>query len=477
MAAGLIAWAVLSFVVAVYGAGHIPPPPEDAKVSYCKGKAQYRVWFHGTWADGVQSHEFPSDARFSPFTFATHTDEYTMWRPTLKAGEGVTDVAETGNNSRLVYELNKYKTAGKVYEINTAMGPTDPNGTYHIYLYTTTKFHLVSMASMIFPSPDWFIGLYNIDMCVSDTTRWIGKRTINLYAWDAGTDSGKNFDAADNATVPPEYITLIKNTNDPDSSFKIMDPSDPMAEYVPKFGYITFELIDVEDGDLPVCYAHGKQSYYVKFQGQWTADRHPKDFPGSDARFSPLVAASHNHTYQMWRPGMIASPGVQQVAETGNPGLLGDELADAQHYWRVLDHKTEDGPIMSDESMELKVYVDKEHPYISAISMIFPSPDWFVGISSIPVCSGYFWYDGPVVFFLLPWDGGSDSNTTFKAYNWQTDPKEGISLITTDTMGSFYNRGRQHIPAMGYIVLEREKSEIFVCDHALLVFHLTRFML
>jgi hypothetical protein len=450
MSVGFIAWAVLGFVASAVGDGHVQP-------SYCRGTAKYRAYFTGTWEDGVQSDDFPANAMFSPFTFASHTMDYTMWRPMLMAEEGVKDVAETGNNTRLVYELNRYKEAGKVYDIQTTMGPTDPNGTAHAYVYTNTKFRLISMISMIFPSPDWFIGLYNIDMCVTDTAKWMGKRTINLYAWDAGTDSGKRFESLDDETDPAEYITLIMRTNDSDSSFPL-DLADPENDYVAKFGQIVLELVEVKDGDAPVCYAHGEQSYHVNFQGLWTRERHPMDFPGTDAHFSPLVAASHNDDYEMWVPGKMASPGVQLVAETGNSSILQDELAYEYGYSKVLDYDVEDGPIVSNATMNLYVDVDLDHPYISAISMIFPSPDWFVGVSSINVCDGYFWKDGPIAFSLLPWDGGSDSGLTFKAADLATDPKAPISLITTDTMGAFYNRGRQHILPLGTIILERKKD-------------------
>lgn len=52
--------------------------------------------------------------------------------------------------------------------------------------------HLISLISMIQPSPDWFVGVSGIELCLSDCT-WMENRIINMYPWDAGTDSGPTY--------------------------------------------------------------------------------------------------------------------------------------------------------------------------------------------------------------------------------------------------------------------------------------------
>ena len=45
---------------------------------------------------------------------------------------------------------------------------------------------------------------------------------------------------------------------------------------------------------------------------------HPNAIPMTGSpMFSPWVGCSHSSGYSMWKPGMMASKGVQQVAETG----------------------------------------------------------------------------------------------------------------------------------------------------------------
>ncbi|XP_062520545.1 uncharacterized protein LOC134195525 [Corticium candelabrum] len=452
MSLSLVVCMLLGIVTAASADGHIPP--EGSKFTYCRGKALYKLTFEGMWQDNVQDGPLPPEAKFSPFIIASHDAEYTMWRPGLKASEGVKQVAETGNNTYLKHEVEMYKDQGHVY--NTLYtGPVYVNETAHAYVYFDTKFHFLSAISMVYPSPDWFIGQSNIDLCVSDTANWIKKGTFNFYIWDAGTDSGKNFTAKDYSTAPAEDITLIMRSDDPYTSFPLPnDHSDPMYKYVPKFATSTIELVNVTD-DKPKCQALGKQTYHVQFRGDWTAAKHPNTDLPSNAMFSPLVVAGHNMDYSMWSPGMLVSPGVERVAEQGPPDVLIDELNNANG---VFNHQAAGGPTSSDGEVDLYVDVDMYHSYVSAVSMIFPSPDWFVGISSVDLCDGYFWKDGPIIVRLLPWDAGTEEGMAFNTTNDATDPQVGVSLITTDTLGAFYNRARQHIPAMGTITLVRKQD-------------------
>lgn len=58
--------------------------------------------------------------------------------------------------------------------------------------------------------------------------------------------------------------------------------------------------------------------YKLSFYGKWSNMTHPNAVPTKGfPMFSPWVGASHSADYSMWKPGMMASEGVQQVAETG----------------------------------------------------------------------------------------------------------------------------------------------------------------
>lgn len=52
--------------------------------------------------------------------------------------------------------------------------------------------HLLSLVSMIFPSPDWFVGVSGLELCQTDC-KWIERKEVELYPWDAGTDGGTSY--------------------------------------------------------------------------------------------------------------------------------------------------------------------------------------------------------------------------------------------------------------------------------------------
>lgn len=49
--------------------------------------------------------------------------------------------------------------------------------------------HLVSALTMIGPSPDWLVGISNVNLCTEDCN-WLESAEFDMLPWDAGTDSG-----------------------------------------------------------------------------------------------------------------------------------------------------------------------------------------------------------------------------------------------------------------------------------------------
>ena len=60
----------------------------------------------------------------------------------------------------------------------------------------------------------------------------------------------------------------------------------------------------------------GVATYHLAFYGNWSMMTHPYAWP-SGGGFSNLVGASHEDNYTIWDGGMMASPGVKDVAEGG----------------------------------------------------------------------------------------------------------------------------------------------------------------
>ena len=104
----------------------------------------------------------------------------------------------------------------------------------------TTDYPLVSAISMIAPSPDWFLGVRDYNLCDTTTGKWLEKRERSLPLYDSGTDSAVNFIHTGTPTNPPVKIFLI--TKIPEDSMK--------NETLLPFGTFTFEKTS-ESTSLP----------------------------------------------------------------------------------------------------------------------------------------------------------------------------------------------------------------------------------
>eukprot|EP01024_Parvocaulis_polyphysoides_P017504 TRINITY_DN1772_c0_g2_i1.p1 TRINITY_DN1772_c0_g2~~TRINITY_DN1772_c0_g2_i1.p1 ORF type:complete len:186 (-),score=35.59 TRINITY_DN1772_c0_g2_i1:61-618(-) len=85
------------------------------------------------------------------------------------------------------------------------------------------------------------------------------------------------------------------------------------------------QMIDIEDvDDEEGCF--GTAVYSVVADFTWSAASHPTDYPAGSAHWSPFSGTTHSAAYRMWGIDLKATPGVQQVAETGANALLKGEI-------------------------------------------------------------------------------------------------------------------------------------------------------
>ena len=97
----------------------------------------------------------------------------------------------------------------------------DPTGmTTLMDIHVDEDRSLVSVITMIFPSPDWFLGISNVDMCDPKTGEWKEEYSRNLLPYDSGTDDGTSFESPNSASDPRKNIFLIANKDD--TNFKVI---------------------------------------------------------------------------------------------------------------------------------------------------------------------------------------------------------------------------------------------------------------
>ena len=171
--------------------------------------------------------------------------------------------------------------------------------------------------------------------------------------------------------------------------------------------------------------------YTVTFQGQWTIDVTPGGLPGG-AHFSPIIGAVHNDGVTFLRNRETASSGVKSMAETGETSGLQSEVYAAINAASptALSVLSRSGNIRRQDRVTLNnVEVTTDYPRVTLVTMIAPSPDWFVGVSGLSLldASGN-WLPSHEVK-LYPWDAGTENGDEFSLSNPATSPQGVITSI------------------------------------------------
>ena len=168
--------------------------------------AEYEVTFDATWSSATHPGAFPSGAHFSPLIGGTHNDGYQVWQPGGTASPGIEVMAETGSIGTLIAEVQAAITAGTAGEVVGGPGiPVSPGQAVTTFT-VSDAFPLISLTTMLAPSPDWFVGVH--DVALLGSTGWVDELTVDLYAYDAGTDSGTGFGSPNQNTNPQDPIQL-----------------------------------------------------------------------------------------------------------------------------------------------------------------------------------------------------------------------------------------------------------------------------
>ena len=197
--------------------------------------------------------------------------------------------------------------------------------------------------------------------------------------------------------------------------------------------------------------ADGEARYRVTFAATWSAGTHPTNFPAGP-HFSGLVGATHDESTRIWQRGKLASDGIELMAETGGKSRLLAEIDALIAAGTAHGELSGGGLSTSPSSVSLEFDVVSSHPYVTLVSMLAPSPDWFVGVSGLSLLAeDGTWKDREEVSLLL-YDAGTDDGETFTAGNADSDPAQPISLLTSETGDTDFKDGA---PAVGTFLFEK----------------------
>ncbi|MEM1182024.1 MAG: spondin domain-containing protein [Acidobacteriota bacterium] len=171
--------------------------------------AQYRVTFQANWSQSTHPNQFPGDrAHFSGLIGGLHNSSVTFWGPGQIATDGIENMAERGATSPFDSEIQAAINAGNASAVVRGGGIALSPGSASASFTANLNHPLLTLVSMVAPSPDWFVGVH--DYSLIENGDWVQQRVIQLFSYDAGTDSGSNFIGSDINTNPPAPISLIR---------------------------------------------------------------------------------------------------------------------------------------------------------------------------------------------------------------------------------------------------------------------------
>jgi hypothetical protein len=164
--------------------------------------------------------------------------------------------------------------------------------------------------------------------------------------------------------------------------------------------------------------------YEIVFEGIWNDSHATLPFPGG-AHFTALIGDTHAPGAVLWAEGDLASFEVELVAELGSTGFLSNLVSSRIKAGTAGELVVVSG-ISSFPGERSAIFgIDSAHPEISLVSMVAPSPDWFVGVSGLSLRDESGWIDELSVE-LTPYDAGTEDGSGFSLNNLPTSPQQLI---------------------------------------------------
>ncbi|KAK7571798.1 hypothetical protein V9T40_014270 [Parthenolecanium corni] len=170
----------------------------------------------------------------------SHGKSYVLFRVGKKSSAGMKTFAESGKDDL----LNENGQGEKdVFDVFTAPAIPTGSGRTETQFVVDGNHSLVSLASRIVPSPDWFIGIDSFNLCVNGN--WLDSITVEADPMDAGIDNGFTFTAPNWPTQPQGVVFRMssKYPSHPAGSFYY-----PQLKRLPPIA--TFQFIKIRAYDL-----------------------------------------------------------------------------------------------------------------------------------------------------------------------------------------------------------------------------------
>ncbi|MFN3165749.1 MAG: spondin domain-containing protein [Phycisphaeraceae bacterium] len=167
---------------------------------------QYEVSFQARWTADLPR---PGSAHFTTLVGGTHNADGSLLAVGQPASPGVEQVAELGGGIILTQEIQAHIDAGNADQhfFGTDFF-IDPEETNTFTITVSDQFPLLTMLTMIAPSPDWFTGVHGLSL-IDGQGDFIPRIERDLPSYDAGTEDGTGLSLNNPATVPQGVIQML----------------------------------------------------------------------------------------------------------------------------------------------------------------------------------------------------------------------------------------------------------------------------
>lgn len=294
-------------------------------------------------------------------------------------------------------------------------------------------------------------GTFGVILTVTnDTGTGLKSKIDYITVTDPAQKPEADFSASETTITSGNNITFTDTSaNNPTSwawEFEGGNPS-TSTEQNPVISYNNFGTYEVKltatnsggiDEEIKSGYITVNQqtaSYTVTFQGNWTAANHPTDFPTGSDHFSGLRGMVHKEGTTIFEEGELATSGIEDMAEQGNNGDLQDEIDALINSGLALNRVNGGGLSDGTEMVSVTIDVTEEFSLVTLVSMIAPSPDWFVAAENVELFENGEFLEN-LTFNGISYDSGTDSGSSFSSGNDDTNPAENIFLITGAPLGN-----------------------------------------
>ena len=180
---------------------------EDMDSNDVNRSAEYLVTFKIDWNSEDFPTNYPSNAHFSRVIGWSHDANQSLFKIGTDASDGIKNMAETGGTSPLDDELKELIEEGNGYKYFIGSNLGSGTGEIVLRVEVTEQHSSITLATMIAPSPDWYIAV--VDINLMENNSFVNQKTVEAHVYDAGTDNGISYSSPNETTAPQEPITLF----------------------------------------------------------------------------------------------------------------------------------------------------------------------------------------------------------------------------------------------------------------------------